>query len=155
MKIDVPTRDDVIEVAQNMRANDREEFRATVAVADGDGLPRTLASVYDGMENTFCAYLDEEPIAIGAVVPTDENTIQIGMFATDEFPRIAFALTKFVIKRLLPGYAAQGFSRVECLSVSTYSEAHRWIETLGLARGEELAGYGLNGENFIRFARDL
>lgn len=155
MRIEAPSREDVIDIVRGMRAEDRRELRASTKLAEDEDFEDLVAWTFAQEENSFCAYLDDEPIAVGAVIPFDDDTIQIGMIATDEFPRIAFALTKFVVRRLFPSYAAQGFKRVECLSIDGYGAAHRWIETLGMARLKVFSGVGRGGEDFIQFARDL
>lgn len=155
MRIDAPTRQDVIEVATKMRAQDEAEFLAATREAEKDDFVALLAWRFTQDDNSFCAYLDERPVAVGAVIDYGDGVLQIGMFATDDFPRIAFPLTKFVLKRLFPRYAAQGFRRVECLSLASYDEAHRWIDALGLKRVGRFDGVGVAGEDFVQFARDL
>lgn len=153
MKIDVPTRADVLEVAGNLRAKDMAELIAANPGFDADSIPLLMADRYGDSEHALGAWLDDEPIAIGAIVPTGDGAAQIGLFATDEFPRIALAMTRFIRNRLIPQYEAHGFRRFECASVAGYDEAHRWIETLGLKRAETLPGIGAGGEDFIRFVR--
>lgn len=157
MKIEAPSPEDVAEVVRNMRPKDRAEILAGMKTVPEDECEDlfiwTFAS--DLKEHTFCAYLDDEPVAVGALVPVDKDRIDIGMVATEDFPRIAYSLTKFVRKRLLPKYAEMGFKRVECASIEGYDEAHRWIEALGLEKGDVLKGAGRNGEDFVQFGADL
>lgn len=157
MRIEAPSPEDVAEVVRNMRAKDRAELLATMKHVAEDACEDLFIWTFAGeyKDSTFCAYLDDEPIAVGALVAAGDNKIDIGMVATEDFPRIAFAMTKFVRKRLLPKYAEMGFKRVEAASVAGYDEAHRWIETLGLKRIGVLEGVGRGGEDFIHFGKDL
>ena len=154
MRIDAPTRADVLEVASNLRPKDMAELTAANPGHDADSIPLLMADRYGDAETSLGAWLDEEPIAIGAIVPTSPGVAHIGLFATDDFPRIALAMTRFIRNRLIPQYEAHGFTRFECASIAGYDEAHRWIETLGLQRADTLAGFGAGGEDFIRFARN-
>lgn len=153
MRIDTPSRDDVFEVASALRAEDYRELMASGAAKGGD-LVQALTDKYSKGLHPFCVYLDG-PVAIAAVIPVDETAVRVGMFATDEFPRIAFAMTKFVRKTLLPAYAAEGFKTVDCVSIADYTAAHKWLKTLGLQPLEQLTGVGTGGEDFIRFGADL
>lgn len=153
MKIEAPTRAEVLEVAQNMREADRIEYMASFKDVTWPELPALLADVYGDAETSFCAYLNDDPVAVGAAIPVNPELLRIGMFATKDFPRIAFSLTKFVKNRLFPAYVARGFVRIECLSLSTYKDAHRWIETLGLVEEKTHEGIGTGGEDFIQFGR--
>lgn len=153
MKIEAPTRADVLDVARNMRPADREEFLASLKGVSEADMPEYLANLYGDADTSFCAYLNDDPVAIGAAVPVSGELLRIGMFATPDFPRIAFSLTKFVRNRLFPAYVARGFVRIECLSLATYSDAHRWIRTLGLDQEQTHHAIGTGGEDFIQFGR--
>lgn len=154
MKIDIPSREDVIEVAQNMRPKDREELLAAYPWADENDMLSSLADRYGHGEHSFCAYLDGSPIVIGAVVPLEGGMLALGMFATADFNRLALALARFVSRRLLPRYQEEGFRGVICLSLDSYTDAHRWMTALGLDRGKVHEGIGAQGQNFIEFRKD-
>ena len=46
-----------------------------------------------------------------------------------------------------------GAKRVECKSMEGHTEAHAWLEALGLQREAEHPLYGMNGETFYTYAR--
>lgn len=154
MRIDIPSRDDVIEVALNMRPKDREELLASFPWGDENEMLSSLADRYGLGEHSFCAYLDGDPIVVGAVVPLDGGMLALGMFATPDFNRLALALARFVNRRLLPRYRDAGFGGVICLSLDTYYDAHRWMSALGLDRGKVHEGIGAQGQDFIEFRKD-
>lgn len=153
MKIDAPLRADVRYVAENMRQKDIVEFRAVSRAESTDELAEALIERYGDRGDTICARLDDgTPVAIGAMIESRFNVVTLLFFATDDFPQIAMALTKFIVQRLFPRYRNAGVHRIECVSHVDYVEAHRWIETLGLEKEAEMPGYGRNGETYFQFA---
>lgn len=153
MKIDAPLRADVRHVAENMRQKDIVEFRAVSRAESTDELAEALVERYGDRGDTICARLDDgTPVAIGAMIESRFNVVTLLFFATDDFPQIAMALTKFIVQRLFPRYRNAGVHRIECVSHVAYVEAHRWIETLGLEKEAEMPGYGRNGETYFQFA---
>ena len=153
MKIDAPLRADVRHVAENMRQKDIVEFRAVSRAENTDELAEALIERYGDRGDTICARLDDgTPVAVGAMIESRFNVVTLLFFATDDFPQIAMALTKFIVQRLFPRYRNAGVHRIECVSHVDYTEAHRWIETLGLEKEAEMPGYGRNGETYFQFA---
>ena len=153
MRIDAPLRADVRYVAENMRQKDIVEFRAVSRAESTDELIETLIERYGDRGDTICARLDDgTPVAIGAMIESRFNVATLLFFATDDFPQIAMALTRFIVQRLFPRYRNAGVHRIECVSHIDYAEAHRWIETLGLKKEAEMPGYGRNGETYLQFA---
>ena len=156
MKIDAPSRADVIEVFDNMRVYDLIEMKAASIEDSYAEFRDDVVDRFSSGDGSFCAYLnDGTPVAVGAVIPGGEGRIQIGMFATDDFPKIAPALTKFVVRRLLPQYAAAGFSRAVCLSLGGYERAHAWLRAMGIERSADHEGVGRGGESFVEFERAI
>lgn len=151
MRISVPDRDDVLEIAQNMRPRDLQEFLA-VSPFESDELALHLAKHYGDRQDTFCASHHGKPVAVGAMVEHRPGVVTLMFFATAEFPRIALALTRFIKNRLFPKYRANGVHRIECASLDGYAEVHRWIEILGLKHEATMRGYGRGGETFLQFA---
>ena len=152
MKLDAPTRDDVAYVAARMRERDAEEFLAVSRAETKAELVAGLIDRYGEAPDTFCAYLGETPVAVGAMVEHRPNVVTLMFFATDRLPEIGLALTKFITQRLFPRYRARGVHRIECASIDGYAEVHRWVELLGLKREAVMPKYGKGGETYIQFA---
>lgn len=152
MKIDAPSREDILSVARAMRARDYDEFSALSFADDREALAETLAERYADRDDTFCAY-EDGPIAVGAMVQGRPGVVTLMFFATDRLPEIGLALTKFITQRLFPAYRARGVHRIECVSLDGYEEVHRWVEALGLRReAGPFYGFGKGGEAFVQFA---
>ena len=154
MKIDAPSRADILHVALAMRARDYDEFSALAFASDRDELAEALANRYAEADDVFCAYAtDGEAVAVGAMVQARPGVVTLMFFATERMAEIGLALTKFITQRLFPAYRARGIHRIECVSMEGYDEVHRWIEVLGLRReAGPFRGFGKHGEGFIQFA---
>ena len=154
MKIDAPTRGDVRHVAELMRTQDVTEFLAVspAGIETQADLVEALVNRYGGAPDAIGVYLGVVPVAIGAMVQHRPNVATLMFFATDDFPQVAAALTRFIVQRLFPQYRAGGVHRIECVSNAEYTQAHRWIGALGLKREAVLPGYGRGMETFIQFA---
>lgn len=153
MRIDVTTPENVRHVAERMRASDYREFSALAHARDQQELAEALVQGYGEHPSGICAYYGDEPVAVGAMVQGRPNVVTLMFFATDEFPKIALSLTRFITKNLFEKYRAGGVHRIECVSIDGYDEAHRWIKLLGLQHEAVFPGYGKNGEAFHQFAK--
>ncbi|MCW4115671.1 hypothetical protein NPA31_011920 [Aurantimonas sp. MSK8Z-1] len=152
MRIEAATREDVERVAQAMRQSDVDEFLAVSWAADRHALADSLVERFGQHPDALCFSLDERPVGIGALIEWRPNVVTILFFATDEFPRIAMAVARFMRARMLPEYRAAGIHRIECIVSAAYTAAQRWIEIVGLTREAEMPGYGRGGETFLQYA---
>lgn len=151
MRISDPTWDDVRAVAEQMRPADVAEFTALANAETHEELTAQILETYRSSDTAICAYADG-PVAVGAILQPRPNVAIITMFATPEFPSVALGLTRFLRNSLLPKVKAAGVHRIECASLAGSTDAHRWIEMLGLKREAELRGFGRAGETFIQFS---
>lgn len=152
MKLDAPSRDDVAYVAARMRDRDAEEFLAVSPASSRAELVSGLIDRYGDAPDAFCAYIDDVPVAVGAMVEHRPNVVTLMFFATERLTEIGMALTRWITQRLFPQYRARGVHRIECASIDGYAEVHRWVELLGLRREAVMPKYGKGGETFIQFA---
>lgn len=152
MTIGPASEADVLFVAQHMRESDAQEFLAVSHLADRKAVATELALRYGQNPDTICVRDKTGPVAIGAGVEGRPNVITLMFFATDQFPYVAMATTRFIRQQLFPRYREAGVHRIECLSIDGHSAAHRWIETLGLKREATLPGFGRGKETFHQYA---
>lgn len=152
MRIDRATPETIRAVAERMRERDVVEFAATSFAATRDQLTDDLVRRYAELPGVICASNAGGPVAVGATIEARPNVLTLLFFATDAFPGIALGLTRFIRQRLFPAQRAAGVHRIECVSIDTHIDAHRWIEILGLRREAEMPGYGKAGETFYQFA---
>jgi hypothetical protein len=151
MKIETATESDIRFVASRMREADLREFCAVNDASDRWGLTELLVQSYGARRDLIVAMTDEEnPVAVGGLIPVRPNVVSLLFFATDEFRAVARGLTRWIKAELFPRLMAEGV-RIECWSQADHHVAHRWIEHLGLTRRYEDKGFGKAGETFVLF----
>jgi hypothetical protein len=151
MKVDTATMNDASYVAAFMRERDVMEFLAVSTFTTPEALKQSLVQRAISVQS-LCAMHNDLPVGIGGLVETRPGVASLLFFATDEFPKIAIDLTRFVTRRLIPAYKDAGFHRIECVSHEAHVDAHRWIKQLGLSEEAVLQGFGRGGETYILFS---
>lgn len=152
MMIEATARWHIEYVAARMRERDRAEFMPLTDADTHEQLVELLLARYDGRTDLVTALDGDEPVAVGGCIQHRPNVASLLMFATDRFPRVSHPLTRFIRKTLFPAARRHGAHRIEAVSLSTYDEAHRWIEMLGLSQEATLRGYGRDGQDYVSFA---
>lgn len=136
-----------------MRERDFAEVSALHFTDSREELVETLVHVYGSSPDTLCATWRGTPAAIGGFYQVRPRTCAMGMFATDMFPRVGLALTRFLIRQMMPRLVEAGIHRFECQSLAGYTDVHAWLRTLGLEQeGPELRNFGKGGESFVQFS---
>lgn len=146
------TAADILHVARNMRERDRQEFAAVSPADTRDDLADLLLARYTGRPEVLAVRRNDVPIVIGGVFEFRPRSVQLMLFATDEFPKVTFWLTRFVKQRLLAPMKARGIHRIEAVTSNAYPEMHRWLRSLGLKYEAPKINFGKNGELFVEFA---
>jgi hypothetical protein len=144
--------DAVAFVARNMRAKDRAEIFATRfdddanrVAAETMALSRFGCVAWSGPRTC-------EPVAVACAISTWPGVWSVGLYATDRWPEVARATTRWIRSVLIPDLVAAGAHRAECRSLATHATAHRWLERLGASREAVLSAYGRNREDFLLYA---
>jgi hypothetical protein len=146
----------VTHVCEHMRALDRAEIFATRPDDDVQAIAAATMALarFGGV-----AWKDDgrtsEPVAVACAMPLWPGVWSVGMYATDRWPRVASATTRWILSRLMPDLIATGAHRAECRSLATHVTAHRWLERLGAVREAALADCGRNRETFYLYAWTL
>lgn len=153
MRVDITTPENVRYVAERMRDSDYREFSALSHASTRQEMIDSLVEAYGNHQGGICAYLGDEPVAVGAMVEGRPNVITLMFFATDDMHKIVLPLTRFITKNLFEKYRANGVHRIECVSIDGYDEAHRWIKMLGLHHEAVFPSFGKNEEPFHSFAK--
>jgi len=123
MQMRTPTPRLVMEVARNMREKDREEI---FNIRWNDSLDDLVT---DCLWTKFCwvACLDGEPIAVIGAIPKHPGAWSAFMFATDDFPKIQYDMTKFTQRVIIKTLRVQGARHIQCYSLGSHDVAHRWV----------------------------
>lgn len=132
-----------------MRERDAREIYATC----WDENPEHLADrVVAGGSFRFVFAVDGVPACVVGAAPLWPNVWAAFMFATDDWPRVAVSVTRFVRRVMIPVLFEQGVIRVSAASDSAHDTAHRWLELLGAEReGSPLLDFGKDGETFFNY----
>lgn len=144
------TAEAVRHVAEWMRKRDLEETRAiTFGEPDPAGL---IARVETGQSWAVVAHAaDGEPVALVGADPDRPGVWTVYAFGTPRWGEVVGGLTRYVRRVMIPSLVSGGAHRAQCYSISTYTQAHRWIELLGAKQEAVLRQFGRHGEDFIVF----
>lgn len=143
---------DCVRVCSHLREDDRREIAATRGELDPDGVMRLIRDCEQLQDYLVIAYDDDEPIAMMGGAPIHAGVFSGWMFATDQFPVIGSQMTKWAKRYFFAGLREMGAHRVEAHSIEGHTKSHRWIEAIGARLEAEVPQFGMNGENFLRFA---
>lgn len=139
----------VARVALSMRPADEREIFATRWAYDPLGVARQIAQF---ATIGFVACLDRAPVAVVAAMPVAPTVLSVGMFATEDWPKVALSTTRFA-RQLIRAAVSEGqIHRAECRSIEGHHTAHRWLEMLGAVREAPLPDMGRNRETFFLYA---
>ena len=132
---------DVVYVARNMRKLDAEEiWPVTIAKT-----PETLAlGIAHGAGLRFVVGYGAGPVATWGASPIRPGVVSVWMFATNQWPKVALAVTRHIKKQLIPVLIDAGFVRAECWSHVNHHVAHKWLEILGAVKEATVEDYGPN-----------
>lgn len=154
MRVEHASAEDVRAVALNMRVRDLEEFSALYPCDTREELADVLAERYGGRDDVLCAREGNAPVCIGGTIETRPGVMTVLFFATEDFPKIAVSLTRFIRRELFPRYFDAGVHRIEAVSLASYGIVHNWLHALGFApETGPLLGYGKRGEPFMLFSQ--
>lgn len=141
--------DGLLHVARGMRACDRREIFATRFDDDIAAIVTDLWAS-DPLGGIMLAR-DGAPVAALGASEMWPGNWSVWMFATERWPEVAAAATRFALGRLRPALLGLGAHRAECRSIDDHFVAHRWLTRLGAAAEAVYPGFGRNRETFIGF----
>lgn len=143
-----PTFESVSFIASRVRAADAEEILPLRFDPSPAGLAQTVMS---NPTFVWLAAQEGKPIAVFGMFEVRPKAWTAFAFGTDDFPKVASEMTKFLIRTVRPHlFGVLGARRVEAHSHPAHKEAHAWLKLLG-AKGEIDPDYGPNGETYVRF----
>ena len=139
----------VMHICCNMRPADKEEV---FALRWSDS-PLDLAEDMMHLRGPqWVAWLNAEPVALIGAHLMWPNLWSVYAFGTKKFQQVGLPLTRHVRRVMMPGLKIVGALRAQCLSLSTHTEAHRWLESLNARKESVLPKYGRNGEDFVMYS---
>lgn len=140
----------VLHVCINMRDRDRDEVYATRWTDSPLDLAEDMTRIPGPKWVAWREGIG--PVAAYGAMPMWPGVWSLYLFATPHFQHVAWDVTRHIRRVMMTSLSIAGAHRAEARSLSTYLEAHAWLERLGARREGELKGYGRGGEDFITFA---
>jgi hypothetical protein len=147
----VPLNENLVaRVALEMREADRREIFACRQSYDPLNVSYTVMKLarFGGVAISPSG----RPAAVVAAIEKWPGVYEVAMFATDEWPSIAWSLSRFVVQKIKPAMLAAGGHRAECRSIEGHDSAHRWLDWLGFRCEAQLPDCGKGRETFLLFA---
>ena len=127
----------VVYIARHMRTLDAEEIYPHM----WSPTPENLAMMSCRSNLKYVALKDGKPVAAWGASERLPDVWQCWMFATDDWMRVALAVTRHINKVVRPAVIEAGATRLDCWSMEGHDVAHRWLEMLGAVREASLEDY--------------
>ncbi|MBK8159446.1 MAG: hypothetical protein IPK59_12005 [Rhodospirillaceae bacterium] len=140
---------DLVTIGQAMRDADRREIFATRFDEDAALLAEDLLA--SDPVGAVVASADGTAVAALGGIEMWPGNWSLWMYATDRWPEVARATTRFARHVLWPSLLRLGLRRGECRSALDHDVAHRWLSYLGGEVEAIYPAYGKGGETFIGF----
>lgn len=154
-----PNLRDVAYIAGHLRGRDAAEIMPLRI----DKRPEVMAAAVSHWQVSYMARRIASdgaclPIAVWGAFRHYPTVWEVGAWGTKRFPEAAGAITRHIMAVVIPELYGRGATRAECLTLSTYDKAHRWLEFLGARRefadapnGGLIEGLGEGGESYYRY----
>lgn len=154
---------EILHVCRHMRALDRWEAAETRWPAPGwpEGVdPAAVAADFIAARPRalVCDAIfpnrggPAEPAALFAALETWPHVAAVAMIATDAWPEIALAATRWVRRQVVPALRAHGLHRAECRVLASHAAARRFLEACGARAEATLGGFGRSGADFLVYS---
>jgi len=143
-----PTLASMTYVTNHLREIDRREvFAGAITHPDTLAIDAVSASGFIDV-----AWLDAMPVAAVGGRELWPGVWSVWCFGTDDWFKVKLAITRHIIRALVPSMLKAGGWRGQCLSHEDHVEAHDWLLWLGFEREAVLRQYGRDGSDFHMFA---
>lgn len=142
-----------IHVAKNMRERDWREITAVLGSSDATDIGYAFARnhAHRGADGFVCK-LNGESVAVMSATYETPRSVQVALYATDAFNRVAVAVTRRIKRQVMTGLVNMGITRAECRCWEGHDDARRWLAILGASEECLIPEYGANGETFVQMA---
>lgn len=139
------TRGVATAILGNLRTWDRREVEALIPGEAWDLAERCLATRAWGILHR------KQPVAAFGYAKRSIASAEGWTLGTDDFPKVAGELIRFIRGPGLAELRANGTRVLEARSIDGHLQSHRWLENLGFDRVATLPNQGRGGEAFHLF----
>ncbi len=148
-----PSPGDVLHVARNMRAMDAREILDIHKDLNRDLFAAVVSTKVPDARLALGFGLDGSPFcAVVLLICGSESTPWLGdasLFATDEFPRLAQPLIRFIRRAVIPSLMQAGLRRVECRALASYTATRRFLKACGAVEEAVLPDHGPDSPDYV------
>jgi len=148
--LDAPDYPSLAHICASLRPADREEIYGVLDHDSPDILARQVLDCCR-MGRGVIARSDGEPVAFLGYAVRHPTLGEAFAGGTEKFPMAAMTLTRYALKVMKPELLQAGIRRLQCQSLATHVEAHRWLGWLGFRRECLLREYGRGGKDYWQF----
>lgn len=148
---ETPTLVEFLIVLGKLPADEIEQYEA---LTGSKFEPERVAATYFLRDcPKWVVYADGQPIAIAGFDDVGNGVWQDWMFSTPEaWSKHWRGLTRMA-KRVMDWMLKNDARRLQCVSLASRIQAHKWYGALGLELDGTLRGLGKNGEDALMFSR--
>lgn len=152
MRVGAFTLEELLFVCKEMRPRDWDEVSEVTDETPDMIAIRLWQRLADNKGMGWVLKLDDEtPVAIFGGWKKWGQHWEGYFVATDEWEKIAWAGTRFLVRLLRYLRDRHNDATLEVYSKVEHVETHRWIERLGGHKDVTLANYGKSGCAFVRY----
>jgi len=137
-------------VMTRLRPLDRSELFATRAHDDPSLAAQEVMNACAPYGTMF--WHGGVPVSAVGYFPMWPGVVSVWAFGTLNWRHVVSAMTRYVIKDLVPFLLKLRVHRAECRSLATRKDSQRWLRALGAYPEATLKGFGRNREDFTLYA---
>jgi hypothetical protein len=147
-----PSLADFMFVCHKLRPDEREQMEAFTGQPYNPDALASAKFASAGPRWVLCA--GETPLCIAGFDMIRPGVWQDWMLSTPEaWADGAWRETTRATRKVMDAMIGSEAHRLQCVSLASRTEAHRWYKVLKLKFEGKLEGYGANGEDALMFAR--
>lgn len=143
------TLDDALYVGRNMRESDFKEVMATRWNDDPDSFALECYR-HEG----WTALADGVPVAIAGIAIHQPMVGQAWMVGTKDIKKSGLTITR-AIRTALNELTKESLNRIQAFSSESHTDAHEWLELIGMTLERDLPMYGKHGETFLLYSKTI
>ena len=147
-----PRAEDIQHILDNLRVWDRQEIFALQRGDDDRSIAWGLIHAQEmGRADVSVGHL-ERPVVCIVTAELRPGVWSLSTFTSDEWLRVATAVTKHLRRVIIPGMWARGAHRIQCQCMDGNPAKDRWLLSFGAEREGPHLGYGRDQETFYTWA---
>lgn len=140
---------EAIYVCTHMRADDFDEVMATRWDNDAHSFAAECMRL-PGYKKV--AVVDGVPVAIGGLAVWQPGVGQAWLVGTPNIGKAGRQIAKHCKAEIARMFESGCIHRIQAFSSATHTQAHLWLNSIGLKQEALMPKYGKNGEDFIIFS---